>query len=137
MAERAGLLDGQVEEVQGPLHIDLVRALGDELRPRRQQRGQMENDGDFELGSHPVQEVAVEDVPDPHGRAPQGEVGVEGADVEGQDIERPAFRDLLDQAVSDLATGARHEDHRLACAVRRGWRVDCALVGAWGSRRGS
>ena len=70
-----------------PSHVDLVGGLGDELGPRREERGQVEDDRDLELAAEPLQQVAIEDVPDPGRRAAPRHVLVQRPDVEGQDVE--------------------------------------------------
>ncbi len=75
----------------------------------------MEDHRDLELAPQPVEQVAVEDVPDAGRRAAPGHLGVDGPDVEGQDVVDAEIREVMDQAMPDLAARAGHEDHRSAC----------------------
>ena len=122
MAMPARLLDGQLQQVQRALHVDLVGGLGHELRPRREQRGQVEDRVDLELAAEPVEQVAIEDVAREADRAPARQLGIERPDVEGQDVDGPALRDLVDQAVaiSPLAPVTRTTGLRVMLASPAG-----------------
>ena len=53
-----------------------------------------------------IEQVTVEDVAHAHRRAPPGHGRIQRPDVEGEDVERPALGDLMDQTVADLTAGA-------------------------------
>jgi hypothetical protein len=82
---------------------------GNELGPSREERSQVEDDGDLELAPESIQEMAVEDVSDSRRRAAARDLGVERSDVEGEDVKGRELGQTGDQAVPHLATGAGHE----------------------------
>src|SRR5207247_6664063 len=96
-------LGGEPEEVQRPLDVHLVRRLGDELRPGREERRQVEHGVDLELALEPREQVPVEDVPDRDRGAPAREVRVYLPEVEGQEGVGAGVREVVDEAVTDLA----------------------------------
>ena len=59
LAVPARLLGGQPQQVQRALDVDLVRGLGRELGPRRQERGQVEDRVDLELAREPLEQALV------------------------------------------------------------------------------
>ena len=75
----------------------------------------MEDDRDLELAPQAVQQVTVEDVPDAGRRGAPRDRLVHGPDVEGQHVVDREIRELMDEAVPDLAPRAGHQDHRPAC----------------------
>ena len=86
-AERPRFLHGEAEEVQGAFDVDLVSGLGNELGPSGQQRGQVKDGGNLELAHQPIEHVAIEDVADAHFDATAGQLGIERANIERQDVE--------------------------------------------------
>ena len=52
---------GELEQVQGPLDVDVMRGHRRELRACREQRREVEHAVHFELGEHPVEEGEVGD----------------------------------------------------------------------------
>jgi len=113
-AERPRLLDRQPEQVQRALDVDLVGGLRHELRARREQRRQVEDDRDLELALEPLEQVAVEDVADAHGGAAPRHLGRERAHVERQHVVGAGLGQPVDQAVPHLPAGTGHEHDGLA-----------------------
>src|SRR5207245_10039153 len=84
-------------------------------RAGREDRRQVEDDGDLEFAHRAVEQMAVENVAD-HGRgAAPSQIGLERSDVERQDVEGPEVGEAMDQPGSDLAVSAGDEDRGRAC----------------------
>jgi len=125
-----------MQQVQGALHVDLVGRLGDELRAGREDRRQVEDDGDLEFAHCAVEQMAVENVAD-HGRgAAPSQIGLERSDVERQDVEGPEIGEAMDQPVSYLAVRSGDEDRGLACHLSQSvvpGAAECARRGRAGA----
>ena len=70
--------------------------------------------GDLELALEPIQQMAIEDVPDPDRGAVPRQLRLQGPEVEGQDVEGAELGQARDQAMPHLAAGAGHQHHGLA-----------------------
>ena len=60
---RLGFVLRELEQVERAVDVDLVRGDRRELRARRQQRGEVEDQLDPELGEHAFEHAAIEDRP--------------------------------------------------------------------------
>ena len=124
-AVRLALFLRELEEVERPFDVHVVRGDRRELGARREQRGQVKHAVHLELRQDAVEQVRVGDrsgeLP-PHVRR---DLRVERVHVERDDA-RLALGEAADQRVADFAAGAGDEDNRFAHdhgAIR--------LVAAW------
>ena len=117
MAMPARLLDGQLQQVQRPSDVDVVGGLGDELRPRGEDRGEMVDRMDLELAAEALEEVAIADVAREADRAPTRQLGVERTHVERHDVDGSALGESVDQAVCHLPARPGDQYHGPACHV--------------------
>ena len=78
---RLALLLRELEQVQRALDVHVMRGHRRELGPRREQRREMKDAVDLELGEHPIEERAVSDRSDELAADQRRELGVERIEV--------------------------------------------------------
>ena len=106
---RLALPLGELEHVQRPLDVHLVRPDWSELGACGQKRCQMENAIDFELGQHAIEQTPVGYRADVFARDEGCQRRVERVDVERDD--RPTVRrKARDERMTDFAACACDED---------------------------
>ena len=96
---RLGLVLGELEQAQGPLDVHLVRGDRRELRARREQRGEMEDEIDFEFRHHPLEQRAIRDRAGDLAIDLAGDRVVEPRDVDRDDAAIAALGEAIDEAV--------------------------------------
>ena len=105
---RLALALGELEQIERPFDVDMMSRHRRELRARGQQRGEMEDAIDFELGEDAIQQAHVGDRAGELARHLRRQRGIERAHVDGDD--RDAWRRQPgDQAVTDFAACAGNE----------------------------
>ena len=87
-----------------------------ELRPRRQQRGQMKHQLDAKFRQHPLEHAAIEDRSRNLAIDLGGDRAVEPVQIERHDGAIAALGEPRDQPVANLAAGAGDEDNWFAHA---------------------
>jgi hypothetical protein len=92
-----------------------MRRQGGELGPRRQQRGEVKDALDFELGEHPLEQLSVVDGTGEFAADQRRERGIERADIERNDA-GAGGRQAGHQRVSNFAAGAGDEHDRFSHA---------------------
>jgi hypothetical protein len=101
----------KLQQVQRPLDVDLVRGDRREFGSRRQQRRQVEDAVDLELGEHPLEQADIGNRSGELAGDARRQRRVERADVECDD-RRAGFGEPRDEAVADLAAGPGDQNNR-------------------------
>ena len=103
----------ELQEVQRAVDVHLVGAHRRELRARRQQRGQMEDQIDFELREDALEKPAVDDRSGEFPAHQPRQRRLERSDVERNN--RPAFGcQAREKPVADFAVGPRNQNRGCA-----------------------
>ena len=121
---RLALLLGELEQVERPLHVHVVRTDRGELGAGGQQRREVEDVLDLELGQDAFKKARVGDRAGELAPDQPGQRRFERRDVDGDDGAARA-RELIDEAVTDFAVGARDQ---------YGWRAHLVII-TWRSPR--
>ena len=107
---RLALALRELQHVDRPFDVDLVRRDGRELAAGREERREVEDEVDLELGEDALEDVAVEDGARELARDEAGERRLEGLEVQREDRAVSFGREARDEAVPHLAARARDED---------------------------
>src|SRR5262249_41161038 len=110
-AVRLALALRELEQVQRPFDVDMMRGDRRELRARRQQGREVEDAVDLELREDAIEHRGVGDRSSELARDGRRERRLEPADVDG-DERGSCCRKARDEAVADLAARARNENDR-------------------------
>jgi hypothetical protein len=111
-AVRLAFALGELEQRQRAFHVHLVGRHRRELRPRREQGGQVEDQVDLELGQDALEQRRIQDGPGELTRDERLDGGVEARQVERDDALASVPRQLRNQAVTNFSASARDEDDR-------------------------
>ena len=106
---RLALLLRELQEIERPLDVDVVRRHRRELGPCGQQGRQVEHEIDLELGQHPIEHARVANRSGELARDQRCKRRVERAHVE-RDDERTRRGQPRHETVADLAARARDQD---------------------------
>jgi hypothetical protein len=113
---RLSLALRELQQVQRALDVDLVRGHRRELGPGREQRREMKDELDLELGEDALEHAAIENRAGDLAVDLRRDRGLEGGDVERDDGPRGLPGEAFDETVSDLAAGAGDEHDGFAHA---------------------
>jgi hypothetical protein len=111
---RLALVLRELEEVERPLHVHLMRRHRGELAARGKESREVEDEVDLELGEDPLEDGPVEDRADELARDETALLGIERLEVDREDGPRAVGGETRDQAVADLSAGSRDEDDGLS-----------------------
>src|SRR5207245_1256680 len=114
-AVRLALLLRELEQIQRSLDVDVMRGDRRELGPGREERGEVEDTIDLELGEDPLEEAGVGDRSGELARGEPREAALERRDVE-RDDGGSRGGEPCDEAVTDFAAGPSGQDDRFAQA---------------------
>ena len=109
-AVRFGLVRRKLEQIQGPLDVHVMCRHRRELRAGRQQRREVKNQVDFELGQNALQQVDVENRSGHLAMHEPRDVRVQSVDVERDDPLMALFDQIGHQSVTDFPVGAGDQD---------------------------
>jgi len=110
---RFALLLRELQKIQRPTNVYLVGSQRRELRARGQQRRKVKYAIHLELGEHSVKQVRIGNRSEELAADERRQLRIERIDVKGDDAGL-ALRELADERVADLATGARDQDDRFS-----------------------
>ena len=132
----------ELQQVQRAFDVDLVRRNRRELRPRREQRRQVEDQVDLELRHEPLEQRLVGDRPGDLAIDLARDRLVQPRHIERDDAAVAAFCKLADEAMADFAAGPGDDDDRFAHQPRRYlnrmgsvWNIDTATERTVASRQ--
>jgi hypothetical protein len=108
-------LAGQAQDIQRALHVDRVSRLRHGLRARRQDRGQVEDRDDLEVGGQVLEASRIHHVADANGCTATSDRGSDGPHVECQQTGPASVGKPVHERVSELTARAGHQDQCSPC----------------------